>query len=437
MKNKHLIVISVDALVFEDLAYAKTLKNFPKLLEEGAVIEKVKTIYPSLTHPVHATMITGAPAGKTGIINNLHLTPFETIHPWYNLLSEIKCETIFHAAKEAGLTTSACTWPVTAGGGDVIDYLVPGILNFYLEGCNGIDDVLEIYRKYGAPECLINIIKEGIEKYGYIDRHPEIDQFQIFCASKIIKEYKPNLMMIHPGYVDHARHRTGLFTEAVNESVKATDEWIGEILDAVREAGIEDSTDIVILSDHGQLGIVRILSPNVLLAREGFIRLDDKGELVDYDAIAWSGGLSAHVFLSRPDDKKLYDDVYSKLKKWEEEGVYGFERVLTKEECEAEYGLTGEFSFVLETDGYTSFSSDCTPPIAKGFDIEDYRFGKATHGHMPEKGPQPPFIGCGPSFKKGVRIERGDILNHAPTFAKILGIELKDAVGSAVEEILN
>ena len=82
MKNKHLIVISVDALVFEDLEYAKELPNFKRILDNGAIIERVKTIYPSLTHPVHATMITGAPAGKTGIINNLQLTPFDDIHPW-------------------------------------------------------------------------------------------------------------------------------------------------------------------------------------------------------------------------------------------------------------------------------------------------------------------------------------------------------------------
>lgn len=437
MKNKHLIVISVDALVFEDLEYAKELPNFKRILDNGAIIERVKTIYPSLTHPVHATMITGAPAGKTGIINNLQLTPFDDIHPWYNLLGEIKCDTIFHAAKAAGLTTSACTWPVTAKGGDVIDYLVPGILNFYLEGVKGVDDAINIYREYGAPECLINIIKEGIDRYGYIDRHPEIDEFQIFCASRIIKEYKPNLMMIHPGYVDNARHRTGLFGEGVKKSLRATDGWIGEILDAVKEAGIEDSTDVVVLSDHGQLGITRVLSPNVLLAEAGFIRLDKDGKPTDYDAISLSGGLTAQVFLSRPDDKELYDSVYKFLKGLEAAEVYGFERVLTREECVKEYGLDGEFSFVLETDGFTSFGDSYTRPLITSFDIEDYRFGRATHGHMPEKGPQPPFIGMGPSFRKGARKERGDILDHAPTLAKILGLTLKDADGVAVDEILN
>ena len=65
MKSKHLIVVSVDALVFEDLEYAKTLPMFGRILREGSVVERVKTIYPSLTHPVHASLLTGCPAGVT------------------------------------------------------------------------------------------------------------------------------------------------------------------------------------------------------------------------------------------------------------------------------------------------------------------------------------------------------------------------------------
>ena len=125
MKNKHLVVVSVDAMVFEDLEYAKTLPAFSYILENGSLVEKIKTIYPSLTHPVHATIMTGAPAGVTGIINNELLEPFADVHRWYNYLSEVGCDTLFHAAKRAGLTTAAISWPVTSCGQDVIDYLVP------------------------------------------------------------------------------------------------------------------------------------------------------------------------------------------------------------------------------------------------------------------------------------------------------------------------
>ena len=80
MKSKHLIVVSVDALVFEDLEYAKTLPMFGKILREGSMVERVKTIYPSLTHPVHASLLTGCPAGVTGIVSNTHFTPVSYTH---------------------------------------------------------------------------------------------------------------------------------------------------------------------------------------------------------------------------------------------------------------------------------------------------------------------------------------------------------------------
>ena len=135
--EKHLVVISVDAMVFEDLEYLKDCPNFKRLLDGAAVIERVKTIYPSVTHAVHATMITGATPGVTGIINN-HIfkpaAPDTDTWQWYNILSEVKCDTLLHAAKRAGLTTASSTWPMVSCAADVVDYLVPSALNYCFIG---------------------------------------------------------------------------------------------------------------------------------------------------------------------------------------------------------------------------------------------------------------------------------------------------------------
>jgi len=433
MKNKHLIVISVDALVYEDLEYAKTLPYFSRIMSEGSLIKKVRTIYPSLTHPVHASIITGCPAGVTGIHSNEVFKPAPSGKEWFNFLEQIKCDTILHAAKRAGLTTAACRWPLTAGKGDVVDYLVPEFFNSYLKGFE--NNPVDAYKNVGSKDNVADIIEEMIKRYGMENKHPQYDEAEIFAATEIIKRYKPNLMLIHPAYVDNARHRTGLFSDEVNKAVAATDKWIGWILDAVKEAGIEDTTDIVILSDHGHLGICRTVCPNVFLADKGYITLDENGSISSWKAYIASGGLSAQVYLSDKNDTKLYDEVYSMLTYMASEKLYGFERVFTTEEVKNMYGLDGDFSFVIETDGFSSFNEAVVRPVVRGIDISDYRYGHSTHGHMPEKGPQPPFMAMGPSFKKGVVIENGSILNHAPTFAKALGIELPDAIGKAVDEI--
>lgn len=433
-KNKHLIVVSVDALVFEDLEYAKELPMFGRLLREGALIERVRTIYPSLTHPVHATLLTGAPAGITGIDSNERFEPGNHYATWYNLLDEIQCDTILHAAKRAGLATAVCTWPVTAKGSDVIDYLVPDLMDDYLVGRE--DDLIGLFRDYGAREEIIDIVEGALKRCDMKLGHPAFEEFQAYCCAKLIRRYQPNLLFTHLCYVDSMRHRTGVFSDQVKIAVRETDRWLSEIWQAVVDAGIEDSTDFVVLSDHGQMGICRRICPNVFLADRGYIRTDENGELVSWDAYVKTCALSAQVYLSRPDDKKLYDEIYTLLSEMAEEKLYGFERVFTVDEVKERYGLSGGFSFVLENDGFTSFSDEWVRPVVRELNITDYRYGKATHGHMPEKGPQPPFVGMGPSFKKGVVLSEGSILNHAPTFAKILGLELRDAVGKAVEEML-
>lgn len=431
---KHLIVCSVDALVYEDLEYAKTLPMFGKIMNNGAMIEKVKTIYPSLTHPVHYTMITGCPAGDTHIVSNETFEAGVEIRPWFNYLHETPLETIFHRAKKAGLVTAASSWPGTAGGQEVIDYLVPEYFDQDIEKHK--NNPIDLFRELGTSEEIIDIVEEAIHRCGITTEHPGCDELQIYCAAEIIRRYKPNLLICHPGLVDGARHKSGLFCDKVNDSIKQTDEWLKMLWDAVCDAGIEEETDFVIVSDHGHLNICRIVCPNVYLADAGLIKLDENGKITEWDAYIASCALSGQVYLARPDDEKLYNKVYTMLRVMAEEKIYGFESVFTREEVKEMYGLDGDFSFVIETDNYTSFDESPCRPLVRELNINDYRYGKSTHGHRPEKGPQPVFIGMGPSLKKGVVLPHGNILNHAPTFAKVLGIDLPVAKGTAVDELL-
>lgn len=432
---KHMIVASIDAMVFEDLEYCKTLPNFSRIMDGASVIERNLTIYPSVTHPVHATLITGNPAGVTGAVNNSFFFPEEPAKGgvWYNFMHQIDCETIFHAAKRAGLSTASATWPMTSNGDDVIDYLVPCALT---DDFAGFENPLDAYRNLGAQEEVMPIIEEAVRRFGWQNRHPEIEEFQAYCCVEIIKKFKPNLLLTHPSYVDNQRHEGGVFGEKVNHALRETDRWLGMMLDAAEEAGIAADTDFVFLSDHGQINITRVISPNVYLADRGYISLDGEGNITDWKAYSKSTGASAHVYLKNPEDRKTCDEVYKLLSDMASEGIYGFERVYTADEAKEKYNLYGGFSFVLETDGYTSFGEWTCRPSVRGFDLSDYRFGKGTHGHAPEKGPQPPFVAKGPSFKSGVIVPEGNVLNHAPTIAAALGLELPESMGKPVLEIL-
>ena len=429
---KHLIVMSVDAMVFEDLEYLKKKPYFSRLFEKGSRIEKVRTVYPAATHPVHASIMTGCYPDRTGVPHNIRFVAGGK-GSWFNDLSDLKVPTIFHAAKENGLTTCACRWPVTAGEDVAIDWLVPEIIENY-DG----DDPAEPFRLLGTREELLQevVLPLVMKQDPDAPRHPAYDTLEIECAAEIIRRYQPNLLFTHPGHVDSTRHATGLFNDEVDRALDLTEEHLGMLMRAAEDAGIYDDTNFVVLSDHGQLDIKRTLCPNVLFADAGFIRTNENGDLLHWDAFVQSVGLSAHVMLRDPDDEALKARVYDYLLKLRDESFYGITRVYTAEEVKAEYHLAGDFSFVLESDGFTTFGEAWTRLIVRPLDNTDYRYGKASHGHAPELGPQPPFLCMGPSFKSGVVLAEGKIVDEAPTLAKAMGFEMPDIDGNSIDALL-
>ena len=119
-----------------------------------------------------------------------------------------------------------------------------------------------------------------------------------------------------------------------------------------------------------------------------------------------------------------------------EEGLYGISQVFTEPEIRERERLGGDFSFALESDGYTSFGDNWVRPAVIGYDQSDYRRGRATHGHLPDKGPQPVFVAKGPGFREGAELDACRLVDEAPTFARVMGVELPRADGRVLEELL-
>jgi len=428
--KKKLIVFSADAMVTEDLQHLSTLPNYKKYLAGGCAVKKVRSIYPTITYPCHTTMITGVYPDRHGVCGNFQFHPGVTELPWKWDYSCNHCrQDIFTAAKKAGYSTAAVFWPVT-GNHPAIDYLID---EYWKQSPD--ETPAETWGREGSDARMIEIINRhmaGTE----VRKHPSTEKFIVACTCDIIREYKPDLMFLHPANIDAYRHRNGVFNDRVTKAVDETDEWIGEIMEAVKDAGVLEETNFVLTSDHGQMDIRRVLNPNVIFADKGLIRVNKEGSLKDWDAWCLSGGLSDLVYLKDPEDKALYAKVRDLLNFMCEEGIYGISRVFTAEEAEKEHHLKGDFSFVLESDDYTSFGDAFVRPIVRNFDVSDYRYGRATHGHLPEKGPQPVFLASGPDFARNVTIEEGRLIDEAPTYAAMLGVDLPGTDGKPISEFL-
>lgn len=73
-------------------------------------------------------------------------------------------------------------------------------------------------------------------------------------ASAYIKEKQPTLVAICYDSPDHTGHTEGHNTPAYYEKLKELDIYIGQIVQAVKDAGIFDDTIFILTSDHGGTG---------------------------------------------------------------------------------------------------------------------------------------------------------------------------------------
>lgn len=436
MKEK-LFVISIDAMVREDVEYMLAKPNFSRIMSKRAEVERVCSVYPALTYPAHATLATGCRPGKHGILHNQPHIPFgDKASHWYLYSKDVKVENIFAAAKRAGCTTASVYWPTTGCDAN-IDHNIDEYF-FYYPG----ETLEQGFGRLGADEAALKAVRDNAHRFpttirsGKIDLASTFDNFTIGCTCTLIRDVQPDVMLVHVCPVDSARHRYGAFAKEVYGALDQTDLWLGEIVQAMEDAGVYEDTNFVILSDHGQRDIKRFVKLNKLLAQGGFIDTGWDGSLYSWQAISKSNGMSAGIYLRDPNDEVLYQQVYDYLKELAKNPENGIEAVYTVDEVREKYGVYGTLSFMLEADDDTAFANGLEEPVTKWIKDEKSPKYRAKHGYLPEKGPQPIFMGHGPAFKDGAVLANAQLMDVAPTLAAVLGQTMPQAEGRALTELL-
>jgi predicted AlkP superfamily pyrophosphatase or phosphodiesterase len=206
---------------------------------------------------------------------------------WYFFADSLKSPTLWSLAKKGGLTTAAVGWPVTVKAD--IDYNIPEIF-----------DPLEMppsprrALQYATP----NLLQKIAPTIPATDT--TTDGRRTAMSEYLIKEYKPNLLLIHLVDLDSAQHTFGPRSKEALDATERQDGYLARLLEATKKAGIFEKTTFFIVSDHGFMKIDKRFSPNVLLAKEKLITLDASGKATDWKAASWpAGGSCAIVLKSR------------------------------------------------------------------------------------------------------------------------------------------
>lgn len=425
-RPEHVILISVDGMPPDYYTAPEKLglrvPTLTMLKQGGAYAEGVEGVYPTVTYPQHTTMVTGLRPAAHGIVQNriFEAPSAPQTKYWYWYANALKAETLWTVAKKAGLTTAAIGWPVTVGA--QIDYNVPEI---YEPG--ETPATWNWTAKNSTPGLLEKALGPDLKK------DSNVDERLTLVTEYVIKNHRPNLLLLHLIELDGAHHRNGPRTKAGLEMAEREDAYIRRVIEATRQAGIYEKTTFFIVSDHGFASIDKRFSPNIALAKEGLITLDASGKATAWKAAAWPAGGSCAIVLKDANDKATAAQVNTLFAKWAKQERSPIKQRVTPAELRRLKALP-QATLMLEA--APGFSFDDTLTGAEVRDSgETYR---GTHGYLPtDPRMRASMILYGPGVRAGAKVGLAQMIDLAPSIAQLLKLKLPQPEGKPLKELLS
>ena len=404
-RERMVVLISLDGVPASYLSDPKLpIPALRRLASEG-VSARMTNINPTVTWPNHTTFVTGVRADEHGLLVNGSIVPTGKwppvrVEPMVDQKTMVHAPTVYDAAHAAGLTTAQVDW--------VAINKAAGITWAFAEWASPEGPLeQEMIRKRALDE-------EEVRNF----TRPNIlyrDQVWAKAAAYLIREHKPNLLLVHFLSLDSVHHRFGPSSLAATAAVAFLDSCVEEIVQAVREAGMQDRTTFLIVSDHGFKAFNKEIRP---------ARALDSAGLADRAFVLPEGG-SALVYVDRAQREAILPRVRKAL-----ESVEGIDQVV---------GTEGYPALGLPSPDRDPQMGDLFLTAKAGYSFADAKGGPVTaatlqtggsHGY-PASDPDMNaiFVAAGYGIER-----RGDFgpissIDVAPTIAKLLGVQLPSAKG--------
>lgn len=413
-----LLMISLDAAFEVDAETLLSMPHLGALADRGVFCQNVQTIYPSITYPIHASIITGCYPDKHGVSHNEKYAPDlpASKRSWHWDVADIKVTTLHQAARRSGREVASILWPVS-GHNQAIRYNFPEV--HALPGENQVSKVL----RFGSFWWLIkNELKYSRQRVS--TKQPHLDRFATLIAQKLIdkqynphanssidpgprrkKQHMPDMLSIHLVDLDATRHGFGTHSEEAKAALFRLDQNVGVLVDALKRAGVYEDTIIAVMSDHGQADVKREFALDAWLKANGV------------PARAQTLGFGAYIHCERGD----YFRVMEILQEHKE--TLHIKTIYTRQQLRAMHAPQG-IVLAVEPEEGIEYVDD--------FREEQHR---ANHGF----GPDHPAAQCllwlsGPPFLKGARLRQAHVVDIAPTLAHALRLDMPDVQGRVLYE---
>jgi predicted AlkP superfamily pyrophosphatase or phosphodiesterase len=420
-KHRVVVVISLDGFP----AYALDDPRLPiptlrKLAREGAAATSMQPVNPTVTWPNHTAIVTGVNASEHQVLFNGLLTRPEggarpTIEPWRDKSVLVHSPTIYDIAYNAGLTTAQVDW-VAIYGAKTITWQFPE-----LPDPNG-----QIERELIAAG---TVTADQLRTY---EDSSQVWQDEIWtdAAVDILEKHQPNLLLFHLLTGDDTNHEYGPMSPASFTAMAYLDDKVKQILDTLERTGLSRNATVIVVSDHGFRSIRNRIHANVLLREKGIVTGGPGAPKGD----AWvipDGGI-AMVYISNPERRT---ELTAKLR-----GIFA-----TAEGVDQVFGVEDFPKLGLPVPGASDQAPDLVlsakPEYGFSGDPETEYISRTpaagTHGFLnSDPKMQAIFIAWGAGIPKGVQLGSISNLDVAPTIAVLLGLEMKQAKGHAIEQVV-
>ena len=419
-RSPMVVVISQDAFAAKSLREADLpAPTLRAMMATGAYARSMQPINPTVTWPNHTAMVTGVSAAKhhvvvNGLIEGQRGATAPKINPKAPKSELVQAPTVYDAAHAAKLTTAEVDW-VAIGKPGTIDW------SFAEAPDPGSPIVQDLLRDGTMSESQLDEFNEPSQAWR--------DRMYTAAAVDILRRHHPNLLLLHLLSLDSIEHETGYGNDSGRNTIAFLDDRVKEVVDAVREAGDGDRTTFLIVSDHGQSSLHFRLDANALLRAKG-LQGSAAARLPEGDTYAINEGGFALVYQQHAtaESTRALQQLFA--------GQPGVRSALTAEEAvrdgwpiPAKNGQAPDLLLYAKND--YAFSNEKT-----GAFVTPTREAGA-HGY-PNTEPlmQAIFVASGRGIRRAGEIPSFPNVDVAPTIARLLGISLPTADGTALTSIL-
>jgi predicted AlkP superfamily pyrophosphatase or phosphodiesterase len=433
IRTETVVLVSVDGLAAGYLDDpAAPLPHLRQLASEGAVARGMITACPSVTWPSHVTLITGVWPSRHGVIGNSVFDRQKNRivtyigDPELTKSQAVRAVTLYDVLHRSGRSSASIIWPCSSGA-DSLRWVIPD------------SNRAELHQRFTTPGLVDELLDAGIDirplaQWGWDKNYmQQRDALYTKVACYLIEKYRPALVLVHLIQPDGVEHASGPYTQEAYRAVGETDVHIGTLWQLLQTPPFRDRAALFVVSDHGFAPYEKLIQPAAVLRELGEIVTDPSGKVLTQKTRCVSQGGTAFVYVLGEDKQQRLPQIKDAMQKLE-----GVADVLTADQL-ASLGLpTPDVNaqapdFLLNARPGYSFSDNLAGPA-----IVPVNGLRGAHGHLPQPSfMHATFVAAGAGIRKGVKLDVIQSIDVAPTIARLLQIELPDAEGRVLHEILS